>query len=86
MKHSSLVEKIKDVAKKGGKEFGAADAIGEFANFLGVIAEEADQTADKNLKISENNIILQKRIIIICSITLGIAVMQTVLVIVQFFK
>jgi hypothetical protein len=70
MKHPDLVQKINDAAKNGGKEFGAANAIAEFAHFLGVIAKDADDTADKNLeiaktnlKISEANLRLQKWII-----------------------
>ncbi len=60
MKHPDIIEKIKKEAKNGGKEFGAANALVEFSVLLGMLAEEADATADKNLKISEATLLVSK--------------------------
>lgn len=43
MKHPDLVQKIRDVAKSGGKEFGAAQALCEFSELLATLAEENDK-------------------------------------------
>ena len=80
MKHSDLIARIRDEAKRGGKEFGAANAIAEFASFLSVIAEDADKTADKNLKVSKRNIRLQYGLIVISAITLIVAIIQLIFI------
>jgi len=59
MKYPELVDNVKRAAQHGGKEFGAGNALAEFAVLLGSLAEDADSqtavasdTADKNLKIA----------------------------------
>lgn len=47
MKHPEQIQKIRDVAKAGGKEFGAAQALCEFADFLATLAEESDTQFEK---------------------------------------
>jgi len=60
MKHAAKIAAMKEAARHGGKETGAADALCEFAGLLCQLAEDADdqaerasQTADKNLKIAD---------------------------------
>lgn len=63
MKHAEQIAKIKKAGDNGGKEFGAANALAEFGVLLGQLAEDADQTADKNLKTAEDTLQVSKDIL-----------------------
>ena len=52
MKYQDQINKVKNYT--GGKEFGAANALGDFAVLLGMLAEDADKQAEENIQIQKD--------------------------------
>ena len=58
MKYKKQIAKIKNYT--GGKETGAANALGDFAELLGMLAEDADKNSEISITLSKENLSVQK--------------------------
>lgn len=49
MKHADQVKRVEKEGTAGGKEFGAAKALAEFAKLQGMLAADADEQHEANI-------------------------------------
>ena len=58
MKYKDQIDKVKNYT--GGKETGAANAMGDFAELLGMLSEDADKNSEAAIKVGNDNLEVQK--------------------------
>ena len=60
MKYKDQIDKVKNYT--GGKETGAANALGDFAILLGMLAEDADKNSEIATQVSKDNLVVQTEV------------------------
>jgi hypothetical protein len=82
-----LLDNIKSssIAASGNERLGVSLSMPAFSALLVRLSNEASKTADKNIKLSGQNILMQKRLLRITWVMLGINILMFAAQMVKFF-